>query len=219
MFKIHDISNTYVSFPQLFAKGKSFKSVGIGMSRDKYKGLHGNCLIGPCRTNTFILVALLFYKMTWRNIMYYSLAKPFDSLICSVVWLSNCPHPQVICHFIIANTKYLAYHYKRISLRLKRLNHPFRKLCSSQRELSNPWSGVDANSTSNWGRILRSQIYFHCKFSGEPTQIMRRKFIEYLGTDCFHFCWNSCQVLLSAHRIYTKCMKPSSNAQCTDKFI
>jgi hypothetical protein len=35
---IHDISNTYmyVSFPQLFAKGKSLKSVGIEMPRDKY---------------------------------------------------------------------------------------------------------------------------------------------------------------------------------------
>jgi hypothetical protein len=44
---IHDISNTYVSFPQLFAKGKSLKSVGIGMPRDKNKGIHGNCLIGP----------------------------------------------------------------------------------------------------------------------------------------------------------------------------
>jgi hypothetical protein len=28
---IHDISNTYVPFPQLFAKGKSLKSEGIGM--------------------------------------------------------------------------------------------------------------------------------------------------------------------------------------------
>jgi hypothetical protein len=44
---IHDISNTYVSFPQLFAIGKSLKSVGIGMPRDKNNGLHGNCLIGP----------------------------------------------------------------------------------------------------------------------------------------------------------------------------
>jgi hypothetical protein len=38
---IHDISNTYVSFTQLFAKGKSLKSEGIGMT------WHGNCLIGP----------------------------------------------------------------------------------------------------------------------------------------------------------------------------
>jgi hypothetical protein len=45
--QIHDISNTYVPFPQLFAKGKSLKSEGIGMPRDKNKGLHGNCLIGP----------------------------------------------------------------------------------------------------------------------------------------------------------------------------
>jgi hypothetical protein len=31
-----------VSFPQLFAKGKSLKSVGIDMPQDKYKGLHGD---------------------------------------------------------------------------------------------------------------------------------------------------------------------------------
>jgi hypothetical protein len=31
---IHDISNTYVPFPQLFAKGKSLKSEGIGMPWD-----------------------------------------------------------------------------------------------------------------------------------------------------------------------------------------
>jgi hypothetical protein len=30
-----------VPFPQLFAKGKSLKSEGIGMPRDKNKGLHG----------------------------------------------------------------------------------------------------------------------------------------------------------------------------------
>jgi hypothetical protein len=39
---IHDISNTYVTFPQLFAKGKSLKSEGIDMPRDKNKGLHGD---------------------------------------------------------------------------------------------------------------------------------------------------------------------------------
>jgi hypothetical protein len=37
---IHDISNTHVPFPQLFAKGKSLKSEGIDMPRDKNKGLH-----------------------------------------------------------------------------------------------------------------------------------------------------------------------------------
>jgi hypothetical protein len=37
---IHDISNTYVPIPQLFAKGKSLKSEGIDMPRDKNKGLH-----------------------------------------------------------------------------------------------------------------------------------------------------------------------------------
>jgi hypothetical protein len=36
---IHDISNTY--YYLLFAKGKSLKSEGIGMTRDKNKGLHG----------------------------------------------------------------------------------------------------------------------------------------------------------------------------------
>jgi cytochrome c551/c552 len=36
---IHDISNTYVPFSQLFAQGKSLKSEGIGMPRDKNKGL------------------------------------------------------------------------------------------------------------------------------------------------------------------------------------
>jgi hypothetical protein len=51
-----------------------------------------------------------------------------------------------------------------------------------------PWSGVDANSTSNWVEMLRSQILFHRRFSGKPTQIMRCKFVEYLGSDCFHFC-------------------------------
>jgi hypothetical protein len=39
---IHDISNTYVPIPQLFAKGESLKSEGIGMPRDKNEGLHGD---------------------------------------------------------------------------------------------------------------------------------------------------------------------------------
>jgi hypothetical protein len=43
---IHGISNTYVPFSQLFAKGKSLKSEGIGMPGDKNTGLHG-----ACRTN------------------------------------------------------------------------------------------------------------------------------------------------------------------------
>jgi hypothetical protein len=34
----HGISNTYVPFTQLFAKGKSLKSEGIGITRDKNKG-------------------------------------------------------------------------------------------------------------------------------------------------------------------------------------
>jgi hypothetical protein len=39
---IHDISNTYMPIPQQFAKGNSLKSEGIGMPRDKNKGLHVN---------------------------------------------------------------------------------------------------------------------------------------------------------------------------------
>jgi hypothetical protein len=39
---IHDTSNMYVPFPQLFAKEKSLKSEGIGLPRDKNKGLHGD---------------------------------------------------------------------------------------------------------------------------------------------------------------------------------
>jgi hypothetical protein len=35
-------THAYVPFPQLFAKGKSLKSEGIGMPRDKNKGLHGD---------------------------------------------------------------------------------------------------------------------------------------------------------------------------------
>jgi hypothetical protein len=34
---IHDISNTYVPFQQLFAKEKSLKSEGIGMHREKIR--------------------------------------------------------------------------------------------------------------------------------------------------------------------------------------
>jgi hypothetical protein len=49
--RIHDISNTYVPFPQLFSTGKSLKSEGIGMPRDKNKGLHG-----ACRTNNIVLM-------------------------------------------------------------------------------------------------------------------------------------------------------------------
>jgi hypothetical protein len=48
-----------VPFPQLFAKGKSLKSKGIVMPRDKNKGVHGDLghvepilKPGPCRTNT-----------------------------------------------------------------------------------------------------------------------------------------------------------------------
>jgi hypothetical protein len=43
-----------VPFPQLFAKGKSLTSEGIGMPRDKNKGLHGD-LSGPCRTNRVLI--------------------------------------------------------------------------------------------------------------------------------------------------------------------
>jgi cytochrome c2 len=36
---IHDTLNTYIPFPQLFVKGKSLKSQGIGMPLDKNKGI------------------------------------------------------------------------------------------------------------------------------------------------------------------------------------
>jgi hypothetical protein len=49
---IHDISKTYVSFPHLFAKGKSIQSVGIDMPQDIYKGQHGKW--APCKTNNWI---------------------------------------------------------------------------------------------------------------------------------------------------------------------
>jgi hypothetical protein len=36
------MGHIYVSFPQVFAKGKWLKPMGIDMPRDKYKGLHGD---------------------------------------------------------------------------------------------------------------------------------------------------------------------------------
>jgi hypothetical protein len=77
----------------------------------------------------------------------------------------------------------------------------------------------DANSTSNLRRILRSQIFFHRRFSGELTPIMRRKFVEYLGTWLFSFLSNSWVTVVSASNTKRKPTKPSSNAQCTDYFI
>jgi hypothetical protein len=65
---IHYTSNTYVPFPLLFAEGKSLKSEGIGMPRDKNKGVHGD-LSGPCRTNrmSFLVnpscLAIIFPKV------------------------------------------------------------------------------------------------------------------------------------------------------------
>jgi hypothetical protein len=67
-------------------------------------------------------------------------------------------------------------------------------------------------------RILRSQIFFHRQFSGEPTQIMRRNFVEYLGTDCFHSCRIPVE-LSAASTSNTKRTKPSSNVQCTDNIV
>jgi hypothetical protein len=59
---------------------------------------------------------------------------------------------------------------------------------------------------------------FSLSISGEPTQIMRRKFIEYLGTDCFHFCRIPVELsVVSASN--TNRTKPSSNMQCTDNDI
>jgi hypothetical protein len=44
---IRDISNTYVPFQHIFAKESHSNPQKIGMPREKNKGLHGNCLIGP----------------------------------------------------------------------------------------------------------------------------------------------------------------------------
>jgi hypothetical protein len=81
-----------------------------------------------------------------------------------------------------------------VRLKIRDLIH--KALCSGQRELCTG----------------RRSTRIHRRFSGEPTQIMRRIFVEYLGTDCFHFC--RIPVALN-----TKRTKPSSNAQCTDNFI
>jgi methyl coenzyme M reductase alpha subunit len=43
-----------------------------------------------------------------------------------------------------------------------------------------PRSGVDAES---WAKY-----FFTIDFLANPFKIMRRKFVEYLGTDCFNFC-------------------------------
>jgi hypothetical protein len=68
----------------------------------------------------------------------------------------------------------------------------------------------------SWG----AKYFFTVDFSGEPTQIMRRQFVEYLGTDCFHFLSNSCRVsVVSASNTKRRPTKPSSNAQSTDNFI
>jgi hypothetical protein len=77
---------------------------------------------------------------------------------------------------------------------------------------------ADAHSTSNWRKILRSQIFFHRRFSGEPTQIMRRKLIEYLGTDCFHFCRIPVELSVVRRRIQNVRSAPQ-NARITSYSI
>jgi hypothetical protein len=63
-------------------------------------------------------------------------------------------------------------------------------------------------------------MFFHRRFSGEPTQIMRRKFLEYLGTDCFHFCRSPVELsVVSASNINLGLRSPPQNAECTDNFI
>jgi hypothetical protein len=47
----------YVPFPQLFAEGKSLKSEGIGMPRDKNKGLHG--LLGHAEPKNLLQLCFL----------------------------------------------------------------------------------------------------------------------------------------------------------------
>jgi hypothetical protein len=80
------------------------------------------------------------------------------------------------------------------------------------------WTLYPPGPGSTW--ILRRQIFFHRWFSGEPTQIMRSKFVEYLGTDCFHFFRIPVELsVVSTSNTKCRPTKPSSNAQCTDNFI
>jgi hypothetical protein len=54
--------------PQLFAEGKSLKSEGIGMPRDKNKGIHGS---GPCNVEPIMLKTTFsrieFLDSFWLN--------------------------------------------------------------------------------------------------------------------------------------------------------
>jgi hypothetical protein len=81
------------------------------------------------------------------------------------------------------------------------------------------WTLYPPGQGSTWiRRRIRSQIFFHRRFSVQPTQIMCRKFVEYLGTDFFSFLSNSCPVIC-ASKTKRRSTKPSSNAQCMDNFI
>jgi hypothetical protein len=52
------------------------------------------------------------------------------------------------------------------------------------------WTLYPPGHGSTWidGESWGAKYFFHRRFSGEPSQIMRRKFVKYLGTDCFNFC-------------------------------
>jgi hypothetical protein len=80
-------------------------------------------------------------------------------------------------------------------------------------------AAVKVNSV-NRPREFAVEIFFHRRFSGEPTQIMRRKFVEYLGTDCFHFVEFLSSYLLSARQIQNVGLQsPPQMRKCTDNFI
>jgi hypothetical protein len=77
----------------------------------------------------------------------------------------------------------------------------------------------DVELTANPEEPSIFTVDFHRRLSGEPTQIMRRKFVEYLGTDCFYLCRIPVELSVVSASNTKRCSKPSSNAQCTDNFI
>jgi hypothetical protein len=86
-------------------------------------------------------------------------------------------------------------------------------LCSGQRELCTPLVRVrrefDVELTANpeEPNIFSPSIFWR------TTQIMRRKFVEYLGTDCFHFC----RFLSSYQRVEYKTYEASSKCRITTR--
>jgi hypothetical protein len=56
-----------VPFPQLFAKGKSLKSEGIGMPRDKNKGLHGLLGCNWAMPNQYSIVSI---NLLWIHLAF-----------------------------------------------------------------------------------------------------------------------------------------------------